>query len=203
MAATRAREPTCVLRFWKPYGVLSQFTDPEGRPTLAQYIPVRNVYSAGRLDYDSEGLLLLTNSGALIARLTNPRYAHPKTYLVQVERVPSEADLDQLRRGIQLKDGLTRPAQVRLLETPPDLPERTPPIRYRANVPTAWLRITLTEGRKRQVRRMTAAIGHPTLRLVRVAIGNITLDGLRPGEYRALSPAQIAALWRALRRANR
>jgi 23S rRNA pseudouridine2457 synthase len=191
------------LRFWKPYGVLSQFTDPEGRPTLAQYIPVRNVYSAGRLDYDSEGLLLLTNSGALIARLTNPRYAHPKTYLVQVERVPSEADLDQLRRGIQLKDGLTRPAQVRLLETPPDLPERTPPIRYRANVPTAWLRITLTEGRKRQVRRMTAAIGHPTLRLVRVAIGNITLDGLRPGEYRALSPAQIAALWRALRRANR
>jgi len=203
MAATRAPEPTHVLRFWKPYGVLTQFTDPEGRPTLAEYIPVRNVYSAGRLDYDSEGLLLLTNNGALIARLTNPRHAHPKTYLVQVERVPSEADLDQLRRGVQLKDGLTRPAQVRLLETPPDLPERTPPIRYRANVPTAWLRITLTEGRKRQVRRMTAAIGYPTLRLVRVAIGDITLDGLRPGEYRALSSAQIAALWRALRRTKR
>jgi pseudouridine synthase len=203
MAATRAPEPTYVLRFWKPYGVLTQFTDSEGRPTLAEYIPVRNVYSAGRLDYDSEGLLLLTNNGALIARLTDPRYAHPKTYLVQVERVPSEADLDQLRRGVQLKDGLTRPAQVRLLEAPPDLPERTPPIRYRANVPTAWLRITLTEGRKRQVRRMTAAIGYPTLRLVRVAIGDITLDGLRPGEYRALSPAQIAALWRALRRTKR
>ncbi|MCS6871099.1 MAG: pseudouridine synthase [Anaerolineae bacterium] len=203
MAATRAPEPTRVLRFWKPYGVLTQFTDPEGRPTLADYIPVKDVYSVGRLDFDSEGLLLLTNNGKLIARLTHPRYAHPKTYLVQVERVPSEADLDRLRAGIQLKDGLTRPAKVRLLETPPDLPERTPPIRYRANVPTAWLQITLTEGRKRQIRRMTAAIGYPTLRLVRVAIGNITLDGLRVGEYRALSPAQIAALWRSLRQTNR
>ncbi|PJF31495.1 MAG: pseudouridine synthase [Candidatus Thermofonsia Clade 1 bacterium] len=203
MAATRAPEPTRVLRFWKPYGVLTQFTDPEGRPTLADYIPVRDVYSVGRLDYDSEGLLLLTNNSALIARLTHPRYAHPKTYLVQVERVPSEADLDRLRAGIQLKDGLTRPAKVRLLENPPDLPERTPPIRYRANVPTAWLQITLTEGKKRQIRRMTAAIGYPTLRLVRVAIGNITLEGLRVGEYRALSQAQIAALWRSLRSTDR
>ncbi|PJF35745.1 MAG: pseudouridine synthase [Candidatus Thermofonsia Clade 1 bacterium] len=203
MAATRAHKPTYVLRFWKPYGVLTQFTDPEGRPTLADYIPIRNVYSAGRLDFDSEGLLLLTNDGALIARLTNPRFAHPKTYLVQVERVPSEAELDQLRAGVLLKDGLTRPAQVRLLQTPPDLPERTPPIRYRASVPTAWLQITLTEGKKRQIRRMTAAIGYPTLRLVRVAIGNITLDGLRVGEYRALSQAQIAALWRALRPTKR
>ncbi len=198
-----APEPTRVLRFWKPYGVLTQFTDSEGRPTLADYIPIKDVYSAGRLDYDSEGLLLLTNNGALAARLTHPRYAHPKTYLVQVERVPSEADLDRLRVGIQLKDGLTRPAKVRLLETPPDLPERTPPIRYRASVPTAWLHITLTEGRKRQIRRMTAAIGCPTLRLVRVAIGSITLDGLRVGEYRELSRAQIAALWRSLRQTNR
>jgi len=203
MAATRAPEPTRVLRFWKPYGVLTQFTDPEGRPTLADYIPIRDVYSVGRLDYDSEGLLLLTNNGALIARLTHPRYAHPKTYLVQVERVPSEADLDRLRAGIQLKDGLTRPAKVRLLENPPDLPERTPPIRHRANVPTAWLQITLTEGKKRQIRRMTAAIGYPTLRLVRVAIGNITLEGLGVGEYRALSQAQIAALWRSLRPTDR
>ncbi|MFQ3534693.1 MAG: pseudouridine synthase [Aggregatilineales bacterium] len=196
-------EPTRVLRFWKPYGVLTQFTDSEGRPTLADYIPIKDVYSVGRLDYDSEGLLLLTNNGALVARLAHPRYAHPKTYLVQVERVPNEADLDRLRVGIQLKDGLTRPAKVSLLETPPDLPERTPPIRYRASVPTAWLHITLTEGRKRQIRRMTAAIGYPTLRLVRVAIGNITLDGLRVGEYRELSRAQIAALWRSLRQTNR
>lgn len=203
MAATRAPEPTVVLRFWKPYGVLSQFTDAEGRPTLADYIPVKDVYSVGRLDYDSEGLLLLTNNGALIARLTQPRYAHPKTYLVQVEGAPSEADLERLRTGVQLKDGPTRPAKVRLLEAPPDLPERTPPIRYRATIPTAWLQITLTEGRKRQIRRMTAAIGYPTLRLVRVAIGNLTLEGLCPGAYRALSRAQIATLWRSLRRPSR
>ncbi|MCE7948979.1 MAG: pseudouridine synthase [Chloroflexi bacterium CFX4] len=202
MVATPAPEP-CVLRFWKPYGVLTQFTDPEGRPTLANYIKVPNVYSAGRLDFDSEGLLLLTNSGALIARLTDPRYEHPKTYLAQVERLPSEADLDRLRGGIHLKDGQTRPAQVRLLEVPPALPERTPPIRYRANVPTAWLQITLTEGKKRQVRRMTAAIGFPTLRLVRIAIGHITLEGLAVGSYEALSQGQIAALWRSLRRTNR
>lgn len=203
MAATRAPKPTVVLRFWKPYGVLSQFSDPEGRPTLADYIPLKDVYSVGRLDYDSEGLLLLTNNGALIARLTQPRYAHPKTYLVQVEGAPSEEALERLRTGVQLKDGLTRPAKVRLLEAPPDLPERTPPIRYRATVPTAWLQISLTEGKKRQIRRMTAAVGYPTLRLVRVAIGNLTLEGLRVGEYRALSRAQIAALWRSLRRTSR
>ncbi len=202
MAATLAPEP-CVLRFWKPYGVLTQFTDPEGRPTLADYIKLPNVYSAGRLDFDSEGLLLLTNSGTLIARLTDPRYEHPKTYLVQVERLPNEADLDRLRAGIRLKDGQTRPAQVRLLEAPPALPERTPPIRYRANVPTAWLQLTITEGRKRQVRRMTAAIGFPTLRLVRIAVGNITLEGLGVGDSQALSQAQINALWRSLRHTNR
>lgn len=202
MVATLAPEP-CVLRFWKPYGVLTQFTDPEGRPTLADYIKLPNVYSAGRLDFDSEGLLLLTNNGALIARLTDPRYEHPKTYLVQVERIPAQADLDRLRAGIHLKDGQTRPAQVCLLESPPALPERTPPIRYRANVPTAWLQLTITEGRKRQVRRMTAAIGFPTLRLVRIAVGNITLEGLGVGDSQALSQAQISALWRSLRHTNR
>lgn len=202
MAEMPAPEP-CVLRFWKPYGVLTQFTDPEGRPTLADYIKLPNVYSAGRLDFDSEGLLLLTNSGALIARLTDPRYEHPKTYLVQVERVPREADLDRLRGGLRLKDGQTRPAQVHLLEAPPTLPERTPPIRYRAHVPTAWLQLTLTEGKKRQVRRMTAAIGFPTLRLVRIAVGHITLEGLAVGDVQALSQGQIAALWRSLRHTNR
>jgi 23S rRNA pseudouridine2457 synthase len=188
-----------ILRFWKPYGVLTQFTDPEGRPTLADYIPVPAVYAAGRLDLDSEGLLLLTDSARLKTRLMQPEYAHPRTYLVQVERTPDAAALRTLREGVILKDGLTRPAQAELLPAEPVLPPRTPPIRYRASVPTAWLRLTLTEGRNRQVRRMTAAVGYPTLRLVRVAIGLITLDGLVPGEWRDLTSSEHATLSGLLR----
>jgi 23S rRNA pseudouridine2457 synthase len=197
-----------VLRFWKPYGVLAKFTDPNGRPTLASYIDMPGVYAAGRLDMDSEGLLLLTDSGPLNARLTQPRYAHPRTYWVQVERVPSEEALERLRQGIMLKDGPTRPAQVALMDEPPrvddePLPEREPPIRQRKTVPTAWLALTLTEGRNRQVRRMTAAIGHPTLRLVRCAIGPIALDGLRPGRWAPLTVGEIEQLRRSLSRHGR
>jgi 23S rRNA pseudouridine2457 synthase len=184
-----------ILRFWKPYGVLTQFTDPQGRPTLADYIPVPNVYAAGRLDFDSEGLLLLTDSARLKTRLTDPKFEHPRTYLVQVERIPDEAALQTLRDGVDLKDGRTRPASVERLAEAPALPERPVPIRYRKNVPDCWLTLTITEGRNRQVRRMTAAVGHPTLRLVRWAIGPITLDGLTPGEWKTLSAAEEKALW--------
>src|SRR5258707_8750784 len=183
-----------VIRFWKPYGVLTQFTDPQGRPTLADYVNVKGFYAAGRLDYDSEGLLLLTDSGPLNARLTNPGFAHERTYLVQVERVPDETALSRLRQGVDLKDGHTRPAKAELLAEPPDLPEREPLIRYRKSVPTAWLRLTLTEGRNRQVRRMTAAVGFPTLRLVRWSIGPITLSGLTQGQWLSLDAAEINAL---------
>lgn len=172
-----------VLLFHKPYGVLTKFTDAEGRPTLADYIKEQGVYAAGRLDMDSEGLLLLTDWGKLIGRLTHPTYAHPRTYWVQVEGVPDETALQKLRDGVELRDGLTRPAQIEIIPAP-DMPERPVPIRYRANIPTTWLQMTLTEGRNRQVRRMTAHVGHPTLRLIRYAIGNITIDGLKAGEYR-------------------
>ncbi|NWF70760.1 MAG: pseudouridine synthase [Chloroflexi bacterium] len=188
--------PPSVIRFWKPFNVLCQFTDPQGRATLAQYIDIPHIYAAGRLDYDSEGLLLLTSDGALNARLTQPEHAHPRTYLAQVERVPDENALAQLRAGVELSDGRTRPAQVELLAAPPNLPERPVAIRFRKNVPTAWLRLTLTEGRNRQVRRMTAALGFPTLRLVRWAIGAVTLAGLQPGEWQPLTPAQVQALQR-------
>jgi 23S rRNA pseudouridine2457 synthase len=184
-----------VIRFWKPYDVLTQFTDREGRPTLADYIVVPGVYAAGRLDRDSEGLLLLTDQGGLIKRLTDPQFAHPRTYRAQVEGVPEESALRRLREGIMIKGRMTRPAQARLLDTPPDLPERPAPIRYRKNVPTAWLELTLTEGRKRQVRRMSAAVGHPTLRLVRWSIGPVTLAGLQPGEWEWLDEAAVRALW--------
>jgi 23S rRNA pseudouridine2457 synthase len=187
-----------VYRFWKPYGVLTKFTDSEGRPTLAEYVHIPNIYAAGRLDLDSEGLLLLTDSGALSHRLTDPRFEHPRTYWAQVERVPDETALQHLRTGVDLHEGgklwRTRPAQVELLAAPPDLPERSVPIRFRQNVPTAWLQLTITEGRNRQVRRMTAAVGYPTLRLVRRAIGTITLDGLMPGMLLPLSRAESASL---------
>jgi 23S rRNA pseudouridine2457 synthase len=190
--------PIQVIRFWKPYGVLSKFTDDQGRPTLADYLSIPNVYAAGRLDMDSEGLLLLTDSGRLNARLTHPRFEHPRTYLAQVEHIPDETALKRLRDGIDLKDGRTRPVQVELLDAPPDLPERPVPIRHRKNVPTVWLGLTLTEGRNRQVRRMTAAVGHPTLRLVRWAVGAITLEGLQPGQWRALDPGEVEALWQSV-----
>jgi len=182
------------LLFHKPYGVMSHFTDRQGRPTLSDYIPVVGVYAAGRLDQDSEGLLLLTDDGWLIHRLTEPRFGHPRTYLVQVERMPSEEALATLRRGVTVAGRRTRPAEVALLPGEPDLPPRPVPIRYRRSVPTAWLRVTLREGRKRQVRRMTAAVGHPTLRLVRVGIGPLRLAGLEPGRWRELTEEDLAAL---------
>lgn len=172
----------------KPFGVLCQFRDADGRPTLADHVRQKGVYAAGRLDRDSEGLLLLTDDGALQHRLTDPRHKQPKTYLVQVERVPGAEALQALRRGVTLKDGPTRPAEVGLLEHEPDwLWPRDPPVRFRKNVPTAWLELVIREGRNRQVRRMTAAVGHPTLRLVRTRIGDHALDGLAPGETRIVN----------------
>ena len=173
-----------LLLFNKPYGVLSQFTDPQGRPTLADYIPLAGVYVAGRLDRDSEGLLLLTDAGKLQARLSDPRFKLPKTYWVQVEGLPDAAALAKLRRGILLQDGLTAPAEARLIIDPPGLWLRQPPIRYRVAIPTTWLEFTLREGRNRQVRRMTAAVGYPTLRLIRYRSGDWTLAGLAPGRWR-------------------
>lgn len=164
--------------------MLSQFTDNQGRATLAQVIDVPGIYAAGRLDYDSEGLLLLTDDGALIHRISDPSHKQPKTYWVQVEGDPDEKALDALRQGVTLKDGPTRPAKVRKLFSPTVEP-RHPPIRQRNNLPTSWLELTLSEGRNRQVRRMTAHIGFPTLRLIRVSIGPWSLKGLAPGEWRS------------------
>lgn len=178
----------------KPYGVLSSFTDREGRPTLADHVPVPGVYAAGRLDMDSEGLLLLTGDGWLIHRLSHPRYHQPKTYLVQVEGVPGQDALAALRSGVEVKGKRTAPAGAELLAEPPDLPPRPVPIRERESIPTAWLRLVLREGRKRQVRHMTAAVGHPTLRLVRVAVGPVGLGDLAPGEWRDLTPGELDAL---------
>ena len=176
--------PPRLICFNKPYGVLSQFT-PEGRwRGLKDFIAVPDVYVAGRLDADSEGLLLLTSDGALQARISDPRFKMEKTYWVQVEGVPDEAALAALRQGVLLNDGMTRPANARLIDTPPDLWEREPPVRVRKAIPTAWLELGIREGRNRQVRRMTAAVGFPTLRLVRAAIGPYTLDGLAPGMWR-------------------
>ncbi|MEN6478642.1 MAG: pseudouridine synthase [Anaerolineales bacterium] len=192
--------PVCrYLVVFKPYRVLCSFSDPEGRATLADYVPVPAVYAVGRLDYDSEGLVLLTDDGWLNHRLAHPAYDHPKTYLVQVERVPDSEALRRLAQGVPVKGERTLPAEVVLLDEEPDLPERSTPVRYRANVPTAWLRIVLREGKKRQVRHMTAAVGHPTLRLVRVAIGPLTLGSLQPGEWRALTREELVALRTTMR----
>jgi 23S rRNA pseudouridine2457 synthase len=198
-----------LLLFNKPYGVLTQFTDAHGRSTLADYVRVPGVYPAGRLDYDSEGLLLLTDDGRLQARIADPKHKLPKTYWVQVEGTPTNEAMERLRRGVTLREGatgasmhraprldpigegqITRPAQARLI-TEPELWPRQPPIRFRKNIPTTWIEIILTEGRNRQVRRMTAAVGLPTLRLVRVAVGPYTLTDLKPGEWRLVSPALI------------
>lgn len=178
-----------LILFNKPYGVLSQFTDraaETARATLSDYIDVPGVYPAGRLDRDSEGLLLLCDDGRLQARIADPRFKMPKTYLVQVEGEPDETSLDNLRNGVRLKDGLTRNAVVRRI-APPGIWPRDPPIRVRLSVPDTWLEITISEGRNRQVRRMTAAVGHPTLRLVRRSIGQWTLDGIKPGEWREVN----------------
>jgi 23S rRNA pseudouridine2457 synthase len=172
-----------LILFNKPYGVLTQFTSAEGRPTLADYVPIADVYPAGRLDFDSEGLVLLTNVGWLQHWISDPRHKLAKTYWVQVEGIPGAQALRQLAQGVQLKEGLTRPAQVRRIE-PPAVWPRQPPIRERKSIPTAWLELAITEGRKRQVRRMTAAVGYPTLRLIRQAIGPWQLGGMQPGEWR-------------------
>lgn len=172
-----------LIRFNKPYGVLSQFT-PEGRwQGLRDYIQQPGVYVAGRLDADSEGLLLLTDDGALQARISDPRHKMPKTYWVQVEGEPTDEALQALRQGVVLNDGPTLPAGVERMEAPAGLWPRNPPVRFRANIPTSWLALTISEGRNRQVRRMTAAVGHPTLRLIRAQIGPYTLNGLAPGEW--------------------
>lgn len=180
----------------KPYDVICQFSDAKGgRKTLADFVAVPAVYPAGRLDRDSEGLVLLTADGVLQHRLTDPRYFHPKTYWAQVEGIPSPEAIEQLQQGVQIwPDFRSRPAKVRLLEHQPDLPPRDPPIRYRAQIPTAWVELILSEGRNRQVRRMTAAVGFPTLRLVRVAIGNLNLGNLAPGQWRELTARELAEL---------
>ncbi len=172
-----------LLVFNKPYDVLTKFTDAAGRPTLADYIKLPGIYPAGRLDRDSEGLVLLTDDGALQHRLSDPRHKLAKAYWVQVEGEPDEAALARLRTGVMVEGRTTRPAKVRCMAEPTLWP-RDPPIRFRKAIPTTWLEISLTEGRNRQVRRMTAAVGHPTLRLVRYAVGRYTLEGLAPGEWR-------------------
>lgn len=175
-----------LLLFNKPYGVLSQFTDSEGRTTLADYVKQPGVYPAGRLDRDSEGLLLLTDDGRLQHQIAHPLHKLAKTYWVQVEGEPDQVALQQLRQGVILKDGKTRPAKVSAI-APPELWPREPPVRERLTIPTCWLELTITEGRNRQVRRMTAAVGLPTLRLVRARIGTWSLDALAPGEYRSVT----------------
>lgn len=179
-----------MVLFWKPYGVVCQFSPDGDKPTLAHFGIPKKLYPAGRLDHDSEGLVLLTDDGGLQHRLTDPKFKHEKTYWVQVERVPLPSKIGRLASGVGIRGGRTRPCKVRLLAVEPDLPPRDPPIRFRKTVPTAWLEIRLTEGKNRQVRRMTAHISHPTLRLVRAKIGILTLKGLVPGQWRDLDYAQ-------------
>lgn len=181
----------------KPYAVLSSFTGSTGKYNLSQYIPVPDIYPIGRLDYDSEGLILLTDDGRLSHQIADPRGHIWKSYLVQVERIPSPSALDQLRHGVMIRHQQTRPSKVILLESEPIVWERPTPIRFRKSVPTAWLQIKIHEGRNRQIRKMTAAVGHPTLRLIRMAIGPITLDNLQPGKWRNLGKLEVAALRRA------
>jgi 23S rRNA pseudouridine2457 synthase len=174
-----------VLLFNKPFNVLTQFTDDENRQTLADFITVKDVYAAGRLDKDSEGLLVLTNDGKLQHKLANPEKKTGKTYWVQLEGIPTQEALDKLTKGVELKDGLTKPAKVKIMDEP-DVWPRNPPIRERQNIPTTWLELTIYEGKNRQVRRMTAAVGYPTLRLIRYSVGQWTLDDIASGEYTTL-----------------
>ena len=183
------------LAFFKPYGVLSQFTQPadSDKRTLAEFAFPRNVYPIGRLDWDSEGLLLLSDDPSLNNALLNPQHGHKRSYLVQVENLPQSEALNQLSTGILIKQERTMPALARVLQEEPDMPPRPVPIRFRKNIPTGWIELTLTEGKNRQVRKMTAAVGHPTLRLLRISIGSLRLSdlGLQPGEWISLSPTQI------------
>lgn len=175
----------------KPFQVLTQFTSTDGKATLKDLLNAPGMYPAGRLDYDSEGLVLLTNWNTLQTRLADPRWKAPKTYLVQVEGTATEADLDPLRRGVRLNDGITLPAEAAVIAEPAWLWPRTPPIRERKSIPTSWISLTLREGRNRQVRRMTAAVGFPTLRLIRWSVGPWTLDGLAPGAWRAVDEVEV------------
>jgi 23S rRNA pseudouridine2457 synthase len=181
-----------LLALNKPFGVLSKFSPEPGKRTLADYVAIPGVYPAGRLDADSEGLLLLTDDGALQARIASPRHKLPKTYWAQVEGEPTEAALAALRAGVDLGDFTTKPAGARRIDEPAGLWPRDPPIRYRAKIPTAWLELTLREGKNRQIRRMTARVGFPTLRLVRAAVGGIALDGLAPGEWREVDAENLS-----------
>ena len=189
-----------LIAFNKPYGVICKFSPQPGKPTLADHIEVPRVYPAGRLDTDSEGLLLLTDVGSLQARIANPRHDLAKVYWAQVEGLPTEEALATLRCGVDLGDFTTRPAGARLIDEPANLWPRDPPIRYRANIPTSWLELTLREGKNRQVRRMTARVGHPTLRLIRTAIGDWRLAGLAPGQWREAAVPGPAPVRRARRR---
>ncbi len=187
------------ILFYKPYGVLSQFTSSDSSQiTLDHFRFPQNVYAAGRLDADSEGLMLLTDDGQFKHRLLDPKYGHSRTYAAQIENIPDEASLDKLRKGVMIEGMRTRPAKVKILEKEPGFPPRGKPIRFRAHIPTCWLELVLTEGRNRQVRKMTASIGHPTLRLVRIRLLFLTLEGLHPGEWRYLNDREITKLLQAV-----
>ncbi|HAP36185.1 MAG TPA: pseudouridine synthase [Bacteroidetes bacterium] len=183
------------ILFYKPYAVLSQFSPEAGKQTLKDFLSLpKDVYPVGRLDFDSEGLLLLTNDNAIKNKLTDPKFGHPKTYLAQVERIPTEEAIKKLRNGVTIEREKTKPAEVELLTEEPQIHPRSIPIRFRKTVPTSWLKIVLREGRNRQVRKMTASIGHPTLRLVRIKIGNIGIEMMKPGEWREITHQEIIQL---------